>query len=122
MTNLLSGKLIVGISIFLLISLLYATGSFNFELPNFAPINLNPFKDPCEECPPTKKDLTKNAQSWEQLTQYKDDQFVQVIIKQKPMIDSITDCASLQGIYDRNTGWGIRPYVAHRILELNCVE
>ena len=121
MTNLLSGKLIVGISLFLLITLLYVTGQFNVELPKLEPVNLNPFKDPCEGCSPIKKQLMQNSKSWEDLTKYTDSQTVQVLEQQKPMIDGITDCDSLQGTYDRNTAWAIRPYIAYRILELNCV-
>lgn len=123
MTNLLSVKLIVGISIFLLIVLFFITGQFNFDLPKIGSLDFsfNPFKDPCEGCAPTKRELMQNQKSWEDLTFGASDQYLAVLNQQKPMIDNTTDCGSLQGMYDRNTAWSIRPYIAHRILELNCV-
>lgn len=111
--RLLSGKQIVGVSLFLLIGLLYLTTGFvpdtgKFEVPDF-------LKDPCAEYSEDTIDLCKNARSFDEI-------FTNGLFQMTPSSDSFKSktkidrmsCDDLVKKYHANSEWSLRDYVAYR--------
>jgi len=117
--RLLSGKQIVGTSIFLLIGLLYLSTGFQVEtgelsLPSLSFPEL--FKDKCGDVSPDKIKPCKVAKSYEQLTTDIFGNELRLnpeVMLSKLKIDNIP-CDKLSSAYDNNAKWNLRDYVAWR--------
>lgn len=118
MTSLLGGKTIVGISIFLLITLLYLTGQFSFDATSFTlPQIKNPFEIQMNVKPIITTDTS--AMPYEQIVSKWAPRYQEALQPQRQAIEN-ADCELLQKQYNINTGWELRPYVKYRMIQLNC--
>lgn len=123
--RLLSGKQIVGTSIFLLIGLLYLSTGFQVDNSGYAGYSLpeltlpdfkEAFKDKCGDVSPDKIKPCKVAKSYEQLTTDIFGNELRLnpeVMLSKIKIDNIP-CDKLSSAYDNNAKWNLRDYVAWR--------
>jgi len=114
--RLFSYKQIVGISLFLSVVLVFSFTGFSFftsiSLPGL-PTMPNPFKNYCDTVDPFKQPYCRVAQQPQDIIRYTT--VTPELVRSQQTIESFP-CQDLPNLYEANTGWDLRNYIAYRIV------